>query len=78
MIRFGRNCIPIYTCMTVNLVISLPKILYIHRIYIWLWLTLAIMFDGPWEVKVNIDCLFEAAHTLTHMSRARGGGALGI
>jgi hypothetical protein len=40
MCRVGQNrtCTPY---MTVYLVISLPKIPYIHRIYIWFWPTLA-------------------------------------
>ena len=39
MCRVGQN--RIYTpYLTVYLVISLPKIPYIHRIYIWFWPTL--------------------------------------
>ena len=39
MVRVGQN--RMYTpFMTVYLVISLPKIPYIHRIYIWFWPTL--------------------------------------
>jgi hypothetical protein len=47
--RVSQNCIywvgqnRIYApYMTVYLVISLPKIPYIHRIYIWIWPTLCI------------------------------------
>jgi hypothetical protein len=41
MSRVGQN--RIYTpYMTVYLVTSLPKIPYVHRIYIWFWPTLVI------------------------------------
>jgi len=42
IIRVGQN--RIYTpYMTIRLVISLPKIPYIHRIYVWFWPTLRII-----------------------------------
>jgi hypothetical protein len=40
MCRVGQNRIYTYI-YTVDLVISLPKLPYIHRIYIWFWPTLA-------------------------------------
>ena len=41
--KVGQN--RIYTpCMTVYLAIPLPKIPYVHRIYIWFWPTLQIIF----------------------------------
>jgi hypothetical protein len=50
--RVGQN--RIYTpYMTVLLVISPPKIPYVHRIYIWFWPTLRIFCEATLPIKCS-------------------------
>jgi hypothetical protein len=78
MCRVGQNCI--YTpYMTVCLVISLSKIPYIHRIYVWLWPTLHVCSNWCGSLPMAFcvtECAFAwgylaapehtQAHTHTH------------
>jgi len=63
ILRVGQN--RIYTpYMTVYLMISLPKLPYIHRIYIWFWPTLHILVG-----LTGYECTY--AHMRTKIPHVR-------
>jgi len=65
MTVYMMNLLPKHRTYTVHLVITLPKILYMHRVYVWFWPTLCMCLRSI-KRQVQPFGLHVYAHAQTH------------